>query len=229
MYLINLMENRVSKLTDFFLKEKNVAVNSNIRLDIIAYTLNRIKPEYITSAKGVIHTLIKNESTQINADILSIIADAYKMFEERKDERKNSGVLPLIKESGYYIVYPSLVGNIIESDTFQKVKNAEVYVYGKGELLAGYGDNFPNPLKISETTPGKFVFCFLPKKSDTPTPQSINFEIVTMLPNGVKQKTNFINMVIPEYCKEGDMPMFKIEELKDIHILKQNIENINNL
>lgn len=221
MYFINLMENKVSKLTDFFLKDKNIPSNSNMRLDIIVYTLNRVKPEYITSAKGVIHTLIKNETSQINADILSIISEAYKLFEEKKDERNSSGLLPLIQENGYYISYPSLMGNIIHSDTFKKVTNADVYVYGKGELLEGYGVNFPNPLKISEKAQGKFVFCFLPKKSDTPNPQNINFEIVTVLPNGVRQKTNFLYIAIPEYYKEGDMPIFKIEELKDINILKQ--------
>ena len=53
MYLVNLMEQKVSKLADAYLQKKNIPVNSNMRMDIIAYTLNRVKPEYVTSARGV--------------------------------------------------------------------------------------------------------------------------------------------------------------------------------
>ena len=54
MYLVNLMEQKVSKLADAYLQKKNIPVNSNMRMDIIAYTLNRVKPEYVTSARGVV-------------------------------------------------------------------------------------------------------------------------------------------------------------------------------
>ena len=75
MYLVNLMEQKVSKLADSYLKDKNIPVNTNMRMDIIAYTLNRVQPQYVTSARGVLHSYNK-DPIQSNTEILSIIADA---------------------------------------------------------------------------------------------------------------------------------------------------------
>ena len=50
MYLVNLMEQKVSKLADSYFKEKNIPANTNMRMDIIAYTLNRVQPQYVTSS-----------------------------------------------------------------------------------------------------------------------------------------------------------------------------------
>ena len=50
MYLVNLMEQKVSKLADAYLQKKNIPVNSNMRMDIIAYTLNRVSFKYYLSS-----------------------------------------------------------------------------------------------------------------------------------------------------------------------------------
>ena len=118
MYLVNLMEQKVSKLADSYLKEKNIPVNTNMRMDIIAYTLNRVQSQYVTSARGVLHSY-NRDPIQSNTEILSIIADACEIVTRRKENTLLESV-PSIDESGYYITYPSIMGNITSSNNFEK-------------------------------------------------------------------------------------------------------------
>lgn len=217
MYLINLMEDLVSKLADSYLKEKDIPVDSNMRMDIIVYTLNRIKPRYVTSARGFLHTVAKNEDAQINADIFSIISDACEVVKRRSDNLLLDS-LPKIIEDAHYLVYPSILGNVFYTDTFLKINEALIYFYSKGNLLKGYGSNFPNPAIISRSVPGKFMLCFTPDLVENDLAQEITFDIVVECDGKEISRNSVVFNVIPSFYREGDIPLFSVEEIDDIMV-----------
>jgi len=217
MYLINLMEDLVSKLADSYLKEKNIPVDSNMRMDIIVYTLNRIKPRYVTSARGFLHTVAKNEDAQINADILSIISDACEVVKRRSDNLLLD-TLPKITEDAHYLVYPSILGNVFYTDTFLKINEALIYVYAKGNLLKGYGSNFPNPAVVSNSVPGKFMLCFTPDLVKDDLAQEVTLDIVVECNEKEISRNSVVFNVIPSFYRQGDIPLFSVEELDDIMV-----------
>ena len=221
MYLVNLMEQQVYKLVDSYLKEKNIQYNNNIRMDIVAYTLNRIKPKYVTSARGILHSYDK-DSMQSSSEILTIISNAYEVVLTRRKENNLLESVPSINESGYYITYPSIMGNIISSSNFEKVEDALVYIFYKDKLLDGYGTNFPNPAIVSKNIPGKFMFCFMPKKIDNNNEVEIELNIVVESEKFMQYKTVLIFNIKPSYYDAGDMPLFSIEEVNDIILIENH-------
>lgn len=224
MYLINLMEQKVSKLADSYFNDKNIPVNSNMRMDIIAYTLNRVNPQYVTSARGVLHSYDR-DPIQTNTDILSIIADACEIVTRRKENKLLESV-PSIDESGYYLTYPSIIGNITSSCNFDKVDNALVYIFDNKKILQGYGVNFPNPAVVSSNVPGKFMFCFMPKKVMSAEEIEVKLDIIVESEKYVQYKNVLTFNLKPLYYNEGDMPLFSIEEVNDILLIEnQDISN----
>ena len=217
MYLINLMEDLVSKLADSYLKEKNIPVDSNMRMDIIVYTLNRIPPRYVTSARGFLHTVAENEDAQINADIFSAISDACDVV-TRRSENILLDTLPKISEDGYYLVYPSILGNLFYTETFFKVNEALIYVYSKGKLIEGYGSNFPNPAIITSSVPGKFMLCFTPVLIEDSAARDVTFDVVVECGGEEISRASFVFSILPSFYRKNDIPLFYVEEIDDIMI-----------
>lgn len=214
MYLVNLMEQKVSKLADSYFKERNIPANTNMRMDIIAYTLNRVQPQYVTSARGVLHSYDRSD-TEENIEILNTIEKACEVIKRRKENTPIESI-PIIEESGYYLAYPSIMGNICSANGSEKVESALVYMYYKDKLIEGYGANFPNPAVVSKNVPGKFMFCFMPKKVDSNESMDIDLDIVIEAEN-YKQYKGVLNFTVtPAFYNANDMPLFSIEEVNDI-------------
>ena len=213
MYLVNLMEQKISKLVDIFLTEKNIPANASMRMDIIAYTLNRVQPQYVTSARGVLHSY--DDDTEKNNEILEIISKASEIIRRRKETTALESV-PLIENAGYYITYPSIMGNICSSSKFEKIEEALVYAYHNGELLKGYGANFPNPAIVSKNVPGKFMFCFMPTKTESKDSIEIKLDISIEAKDYKKHTTTLTFTLEPSFYNAGDMPLFQVEEVDDI-------------
>ena len=218
MYLVNLMEQKVSKLADSYFKEKNIPANTNMRMDIISYTLNRVQPQYVTSARGVLHSYDKGD-TEENIEILTTIEKACEVIRRRKENTPLESI-PLIEENGYYLTYPSIMGNICSAKNSERVESALVYMYYKNKLIEGYGANFPNPAVVSKNVPGKFMFCFMPKKIDSNESINIDLDIVIEAEN-YKQYKSVLNFEIsPSFYNANDMPLFSIEEVDDILLIE---------
>ena len=218
MYLVNLMEQKVSKLADSYFIEKNITANTNMRMDIIAYTLNRVQPQYVTSARGVLHSYDRGD-TEENIEILNIIEKACEVIRRRKENTPIESI-PLIEENGYYLTYPSIMGNICSANNFEKIENALVYMYYNNKLIKGYGANFPNPAVVSKNVPGKFMFCFMPEKVESNNSMDIDLDIVIEAEN-YKQYKGVLNFTVsPSFYNANDMPLFSIEEVDDILLME---------
>lgn len=221
MYLYNFIEKKVVKLVDFYIKEKSIPVNSNIRMDMIVYTLNRVPPQYVTSARGVLHSLLKQDLSQTNADILSVISEGYHIITKRRNEDNIPRTIPEILEEGDYLFYPSVIGNVYRGDKFNKVEDALVYVYENNKLLEGYGTNFPNPATISKFVPGKFMFCFMPKKIERKEDyenKEVKLDFVVEFNGREVYKSVYSFTPSLQYCRVSDVPFFNTTEIDDIFI-----------
>ncbi|MEI0530414.1 late competence development ComFB family protein [Brachyspira pilosicoli] len=218
MYLVNLMEQKVSKLADAYLQKKNIPVNSNMRMDIIAYTLNRVKPEYVTSARGVLYSY--KDPIEDNKEVLNIISQACEVVTKRRESNASSDTIPVIEESGYYITYPSIMGNLFASNNTDRIESAKVYMFSNNALLKGYGVNFPNPAIVAKNVAGKYMFCFMPQKTDSNKKIDVNLDIVVEAENYQKFKSSLTFTVQPEYYNAGDMPLFSVEEVNDISLVE---------
>jgi competence protein ComFB len=73
MNLVNYMEDAVRSVLEEMLQEEiyaHLAENERVRLDVMAYTLNRLPPKYVATQRGQIYTRVQELRQQFKTDIL---------------------------------------------------------------------------------------------------------------------------------------------------------------
>ena len=86
MYLHNVMEDKVTDLTaNLMEEEKNFCSCNRCQLDVIALTLNRIKPKYVVTNKGELYSRAQMMTSQFDADIVKEITKSIDI--ERENPR----------------------------------------------------------------------------------------------------------------------------------------------
>lgn len=170
----NLVEDIVKKFLDDILNEKNdICKCEQCRLDMLCYVLNKTKPMYVVSSRGIIHSENnKRESSQINIDILSLVKEAIDVISKtprHKDENidSNSGEHSSIAHEKHLFSFPAIVGRIIDSNTLENIKDVEVYLYqgNSGNPVKMFNQRWSNPIRLNEKMDGTFSFWPIPEKA----------------------------------------------------------------
>lgn len=129
------------------------------RLDTVCYVLNRIKPYYVKSSRGLAYFFQPDsvKSEQLQADIASLVIEgarrvaANKRPHEHEQEEINSPVFN----------FPVITGRILDGKSFSPVSNIQVSLKVANTLVEQMNVLWENPYTISEKTAGTFTF--LPK------------------------------------------------------------------
>lgn len=131
------------------------------RLDTICYVLNRIKPYYVKSSKGLANFVHPNESIhqQLIADINSFAVEGAKQVATNMRPHDNM-------EDGSSINcpvfnFPAITGHILDGKTFLPMSDIKVYLKIANTVVEQISGYWQNPYVISEQIPGTFTF--LPK------------------------------------------------------------------
>mgnify|MGYP001199825879 CR=1 FL=1 len=83
MELKNLMEEEVKRVVERLLKNRDdICICDRCKLDIIAITLNNIKPKYVVTEKGEVFARIDMLNYQYDADIAMEVMKAIKIVKE---------------------------------------------------------------------------------------------------------------------------------------------------
>lgn len=80
--LVNYMEEAVQSILDEMLKEEayvHVADNERMRLDVMAYALNRLPPKYVATQRGHIYTRVQELRQQFRTDIVVELTKALQL------------------------------------------------------------------------------------------------------------------------------------------------------
>ncbi len=78
--LINLMEKEVMHVTDGILKTMDdMCKCEKCKLDIVAISLNNLKPHYVVSEKGEVYSKVNNMNYQFNTDIVAAVTKAIEL------------------------------------------------------------------------------------------------------------------------------------------------------
>jgi competence protein ComFB len=140
------------------------------RLDTICFTLNRIKPQYVVSNRGV--TRIEQDwvgRQQIEADIATLVYKGVQLVNHNQrptanhnDSETNSKNLT---EPAFFI--PSIIGRLFDGVTFAPLSGVTVELRSSGELVPMRNTNWQNPFTLITNTPGTFTFWPAPIPTDT--------------------------------------------------------------
>jgi len=141
------------------------------RLDTICYTLNRIKPRYIVSNRGI--TRIEQDwvgRQQTEADIATLVYQGLRQVNhnQRPTSTHTDGALfadEIVTEPAFYI--PTIIGRIFDGESFAPVSGVTVTLRSGEEIIPMRNQNWQNPFTLIANTPGTFTFWPTPTPTDT--------------------------------------------------------------
>lgn len=152
------------------------------RIDVVCYVLNRIKPQYMLSGRGLAH--LKSDyknNLQKMADLMGLVNDAIKKVDATKrphfaHQGDHEQALPV----GPLFNFPTIMGKIVNGSNFEPLSDVSVSLKSKGSLVRMINPNWQNPCPISEKTAGTFLFWPYPAQAQSLSEKKvIEFEIST--------------------------------------------------
>jgi len=140
------------------------------RLDTICYTLNRIKPRYIVSNRGM--TRIEQDwvgRQQTEADIATLVYQGLRQVNHnQRPTSAHTGDSPsedkISNEPAFYI--PTIIGRLFDGETFAPLAGVTVELRHGEDLVPMRNKNWQNPFTLIANTPGTFTFWPAPVPAD---------------------------------------------------------------
>ncbi len=217
MVVKNLMEDKVIKFAEDYLKGIGKQVDTKLFNDIIVYTLNRVQPQYISSSRGFLNRAFDKENLQTSIDIRRLIDEACTMVQRREADKLDHKI-PVIEEAGFYIIHPIIVGNVFYGDNFARVDDAKVTAYRDSAVAKSYSSSFPNPFSVTKHSPGRFVFCFEPERVKERETFIQHITLVTEVTGYPATTTDVILELEATYCNQYAVPSLTTKEIENIYI-----------
>lgn len=170
----NMMEDIVFQIVQEMFEEKSgkdfaLADCYQCKLDVVCYVLNRIRPEYIISGRGLAHYESDYQNNiQKNADIAALINDGIRKIDTRRRPYYAQKDFDPVKDipKGPVYNFPAIIGRILHGNTFEPLKEIQVLLLQNGEQVPMIDNTWFNPYLIVESTRGNFTFLPMPIAAD---------------------------------------------------------------
>ena len=173
----NTMEDVVLQYLEELLEFKeNICKCYRCKIDMACYALNKVRPMYVVSSRGGIHTEnIKKNHVQNEIDIYATVAEAIDVVSSTRrhevNEKLNSedddykeDYSRFYSESGCYFNFPQIVGRILDSETINPVSDAQITLCHDttDEKIQMFNKLWNNPIHIVLQTKGTYSFWPVP-------------------------------------------------------------------
>ncbi len=222
MRIKNTMEDLVYNLVETIIYEKKETLpqSPKFKLDVVCFVLNRIKPNYVVSSRGMAHmTKELEEDYQIVADIISKIYEGINLVRSRRRyvDEETEGIswdvsYNLTKE--YYYNFPQLIGKVYDADSFDLVHDAKVTLLDENDKIIQMNTPlWKNPYQISKSTAGIYTFwpkSLRAKEDEEGLQKQFAFKILVEHENYLKEQKVFTfdkksEQMLIDYIRKGDM------------------------
>lgn len=196
MFIRNLIEDRVIKIVKDVLRDMPVVCKCCICVeDIACYVLNRIKPYYISSGRGILHMEKDMEPyLQDQADIYTLVMQGANIIMKRRKERAHAlpqdGLCALEQEEmqvadEYMLNFPYIVGRVLDYISLKPKGGVTVNLYlfrdNQYQLTQMRDESWQNPYVIPQEFEGYFTFWPMPLRALNQAghiKETVNFKLV---------------------------------------------------
>jgi competence protein ComFB len=217
MEIHNLMEDLVLETVNEFFdsKEKGSAGSwctcGQCRQDVACFVLNRLKPEYVVSGRGVAYVEQDyGEKLQKIADVVSMVREGWSKVNASK--RPNHPHTPSVDEqaeiSGPVFNIPPIMGRLFNGSNFEPISNITIELYDGENLVPMLDSNWQNPCSIVEHTAGTFIFWPHPVQCTSLDESKVfSYEIRAEIP-GFEDLKHFVELEVvssPTACMQFSM------------------------
>lgn len=184
MHIHNTIEDVVLKYLNEILSEKDdkkICKCEQCFNDMACYALNKIKPMYAVSSRGIIHIENKRrEDKQDEIDVYTTLSEAIDVVSSTRRHEVNSNyevkeekfdINPGKKLSNkYYYNFPQLVGRVFDSSNLAPIYDASLVLYDKmsENQIAMFSNLWQNPVELVSQMEGTYTFWPAPIPADKP-------------------------------------------------------------
>ncbi|MDR0473816.1 MAG: late competence development ComFB family protein [Treponema sp.] len=180
MDLHNIIEEIViQKVDEFFdgLEKKDNVENfctcNHCRNNTACYVLNRTKPFYTVSNRGVTRALLQQESTeqvQKDADIAILIYEGMKHINHNQrpnDSHSNQTPIDELVSSKAIFNIPTIMGRLFSGENFAPISDVQIELLRDNALVPMKDSNWQNPYNLVINTEGSYTFWPTPLPADS--------------------------------------------------------------
>jgi competence protein ComFB len=230
----NLMEEAVlSSVDELFAAEKTegktgFCVCGQCRLDVACYVLNRIKPEYIVSSRGLAYSERDfMETMQKRADIIVLAREGWSKVAHRPRQTADHALATLVTNlpEGPAFNIPTIMGRVFNGLNFEPIATGEIQLYIDGEPAPMVDLNWQNPFTLAKATAGTYIFWACPTAAPAIGDKRLfSCEVRALVP-GLEGASHFFELeVVAEKEAKADFSHHSVHKLPDLLLFAHSDE-----
>jgi competence protein ComFB len=227
----NVMEDAVKAMVEELFeredKEKRLGFCTcdQCKLDVACYVLNRVKPEYIVSSRGLAYSEKEGlDKVQRQADLISFVKEGWgKVSHSPRPTSDHVGGKPIDEnQAGPVFNFPTIMGRAFDGRTFAPLGEGVVRLFSGGEEAEMVDPNWQNPFVLAGATGGTFIFW--PRSiiaSQADGERKFGFEIKVEVP-GLELLSHYIEIDIsPEKSARLDFSLQRVHKVPDLYLFPE--------
>ncbi len=231
MEIRNIMEDAVKVMVEELFdredKEKRLGYCTcdQCKLDVECYVLNRVKPEYIVSSRGLAYSEMEGlEKVQRQADLISLVKEGWgKVSHAPRPTSDHLAGKALDEEhKGPVYNFPTIMGRVFDGRTFAPLGEGAVRLLSEGADADMVDPNWQNPFVLAGATGGTFIFW--PRHQDASPKdgeRKFVFEVKVDVP-GLESLSHYLEMdIAPERNPRLDFSLQRVHKVPDLYLFPE--------
>jgi competence protein ComFB len=227
----NVMEDSVKavveELFEIEAKEKRLGYCTcdQCKLDVACYVLNRVKPEYIVSSRGLAYSEKEGlDKVQRRADVISLVKEGWSKVSHapRPSSDHASPRASVAEIEGPSYNFPTIMGRVFDGRTFAPLGDGSVRLLADGVEVEMLDPNWQNPFVLAGATGGTFIFWPKPKPAAADSGElKFTFEIKVEVP-GLEGLSSFVELSLnPERSARLDFSLQRVHKVPDLYLFPE--------
>ncbi len=161
----NLMEDEVVRLINRICDEEEqelalgYCTSPECRMDAVCYVLNRTRPRYVSSARGMSHLVFEHDrDTQAHVDLVALAHEALRRISSFRREYYDAETPEESRGFSSGPPMPIITGRLLSCTTFEPVNDVVVELRYGGKPATMVDRRWGNPYEITDNAAGQYSF-----------------------------------------------------------------------
>ncbi|MDR2103017.1 MAG: late competence development ComFB family protein [Treponema sp.] len=203
------------------------------RIDTACFVLNRTKPRYIVSNRGVARTETEPfAQQQKEADIITLIYEGMRQVNHNQrpffNHKDNAGNTAVFKKPVFNV--PTIIGRLFNGLNFAPMADIIIELYREGKLVEMKDQNWQNPYHLVSNIEGTYTFWPAPIPAETAGIHKVfEFAIQIEAPGFEKVHHVFNIPVLSELKAVGSFSLGRTFKLPDLFMFPPGGEDEDDL
>jgi len=192
------------------------------RMDVACYALNRLKPEYVLSGRGVAYSeLDYQEKLQRGADVVSLVREGWARINAapRPNHAHVQGAGLQDVPTGPVFNFLPIMGRLFNGVTFEPIVDAEVSLVDDSGLVTMMDSNWSNPYPLVKNTNGTFTFWPFPVSASSLGERRKFSMSIASKPSGFEELSHYMEFeLVSDPSAITQVSMQTVHRLQDVYV-----------